>query len=240
MSEILSIFLLLFCFGSILLLWKLWQELGLYLYNILAIIIANIQVLKVSPFIISSEPIALGTVLFATTFTVSDILTEHFGPKSAQMALKLSFTAQVLMTAFMMITLIYPSAGSDIKGLGEDGLIINPVQYAMFILFMPSVRLLAASLIAYFISQMLDIYLFKLIKDLTHKKFLWLRFNVANMVSGLVDNIIFSVLAWVLLNPNPVTFHTLVFTYILGTYAARVLVSITSTPVIYLTHRFKR
>ncbi|MCE2992541.1 MAG: queuosine precursor transporter [Candidatus Jidaibacter sp.] len=240
MSEILSIFLLLFCFGSILLLWKLWQELGLYLYNILAIIIANIQVLKVSPFIISSEPIALGTVLFATTFTVSDILTEHFGPKSAQMALKLSFTAQVLMTAFMMITLIYPSAGSDIKGLGEDGLIIDPVQYAMFILFMPSVRLLAASLIAYFISQMLDIYLFKLIKDLTHKKFLWLRFNVANMVSGLVDNIIFSVLAWVLLNPNPVTLHTLVFTYILGTYAARVLVSITSTPVIYLTHRFKR
>ncbi|MDF3047908.1 MAG: hypothetical protein K0R73_1026 [Candidatus Midichloriaceae bacterium] len=221
-------------------LWKLWQELGLYLYNILAIIIANIQVLKVSPFIISSEPIALGTVLFATTFTVSDILTEHFGPKSAQMALKLSFTAQILMTIFMMVTLIYPSISGDIRGEASDGSIVNPVQYALFILFMPSVRLLAASLIAYFVSQMLDIYLFKLIKDLTHKKFLWLRFNVANMVSGLVDNIIFSVLAWVLFNPNPVTFHTLIFTYILGTYGARLLVSITSTPVIYLTHRFKR
>lgn len=188
----------------------------------------------------TNESIALGTLLFATTFTVSDILTEHKGVKAAQMGVKLSFAAQILMTIFMVITLIYPSINADFKGFGEDGSISSPVQYAMFILFAPSVRLLIASLTSYYFSQLLDIYLFKLIKDLTHKKFLWLRFNISTMVAGLFDNILFSTLAWVVLSPEPVTFHTLVFTYILGTYGSRVLVSLASTPVIYLSYKLKR
>jgi uncharacterized PurR-regulated membrane protein YhhQ (DUF165 family) len=61
---------------------------------------------------------------------------------------------------------------------------------------------------------------------------------VSTLIAGLVDNIIFSVLAWVVLNPYPVSLNILVFTYILGTYGARVVVSITSTPVIYLTYKF--
>ncbi len=239
-SGLLSVFLLLFCFGCILTLWWLWQEAGLYLYNIMAIIIANIQVLKTTPFLLTGEPVALGTLFFATTFTVSDILTEHRGVKSAQLGVKLSLTAQILMTVFMVVTLIYPPETGDFKGLNDAGGLANPIQYAMFIIFAPSIRLLVASLSSYYLSQVLDIYLFKLIKDLTHKKFLWLRFNISTMVSGLFDNIMFSTLAWVLLSPAPVTFHTLVFTYILGTYGARVIVSITSTPVMYLSYKLKR
>lgn len=239
-AELLSMVLLLLCYVCILTLWRLWQEQGLYMYNILAIIIANIQVLKTTPFLMTNESIALGTLIFATTFTVSDILTEHKGVKAAQMGVKLSFTAQVLMTIFMLITLIYPVAHANFKGFNTDGTLSSPVQYAMFILFAPSLRLLIASLTSYYLSQLLDIYLFKLIGDLTRKKFLWLRFNISTLVSGLFDNILFSTLAWVVLSPEPASFHTLVFTYILGTYGSRVLVSLTSTPIIYLSYKFKR
>ena len=67
---------------------------------------------------------------------------------------------------------------------------------------------------------------------------LWFRLNVSTLLSGLLDNILFSVLAWVIFSPTPISIQSLVFTYILGTYVARVVVSITSTPIIYLSYKF--
>lgn len=237
-SELLSAILLLICYIIMLLLWRTWQEDGLYLYNILAIIIGNIQVLKLTPSILSPEPVALGTLIFATSFTASDILTEHKGIEAAKKSIKLSFAAQLIMTLFMVFTLIFPNDG-DVMGK-TNGEVVNPVQYAMFVLFTPSVRILTASLISYYISQTTDIYIFKYFKDRTKRKLLWLRLNISTMLSGLLDNILFSTLAWIVLSPNPVSFSSLIFTYILGTYGARILISLTSTPIIYLSYTLKK
>ena len=108
---------------------------------------------------------------------------------------------------------------------------------AMVALFMPSPRILLAGLLAYVLSQFFDIYVFEWVGRMTQRRWLWLRTNVATLLSGLVDNVIFSVLAWVILNPEPINFSSLVFTYILGTYLARGLVALLSTPVMYLSYR---
>ncbi len=229
-GELLSGLLLIVCYFLILFLWRFYSIHGLYLYNIFAVVVANIQVLKTTQFFLTSEPIALGTLLFATTFLVSDIITEHHGLVPARRGIVLSFLAQVLMTIFMAFTLAYPYNANDAEA--------TTVQLALYTLFAPSLRLLIASLSAYCISQWIDIKIFKALKDYTHKKFLWLRINVSTLIAGFMDNIIFSVLAWVLLSSNPVSFSVLIFTYILGTYMARVVVSITSTPIIYLTYKF--
>ena len=208
------------------------------MYNVLGVVIANIQVLKVTPFMFVPEPVALGTLLFSTTFLASDILTEHYGKDVAKVGIKLSFVAQIFMTIIMIITLMYPSVGG-VTGHDSDKLLRDDVQTAMHTLFAPSVRILIASLVAFYISQMFDITVFNYIKKLTKDKMMWLRLNVSSLLSGLLDNVLFSALAWVILSPKPVTFEVLVYTYILGTYAARVLVSLTSTPVIYLSHKFR-
>src|ERR1700679_1491336 len=90
-GEWLSVVLLLVLYSTILGLWRFFGIQGLYLYNILAVVIANIQVLKVSPFFLSPHPVALGTMLFSTTFLVSDILTEHHGTRIAKKGIILSF-----------------------------------------------------------------------------------------------------------------------------------------------------
>ena len=54
------------------------------------------------------------------------------------------------------------------------------------------------------------------------------------MVSALIDNAVFSVLAWVVFAPEPIGWKALVFTYILGTYALRVVVAALDTPFVYL------
>ena len=75
-------------------------------------------------------------------------------------------------------------------------------------------------------------------KNISNGKLLWLRSVVSTMISGLMDNFIFSLLAWVILSPQPVSFQTLIIAYVFATYVARVVVSITSTPIIYLTYKF--
>jgi len=86
------------------------------------------------------------------------------------------------------------------------------------------------------LSQFLDISVFDWIGRMTQRRWLWLRTNVATLLSGLVDNILFSAFAWIILNPKPIGLYSLLFTYILGTYFARILVSLLSTPVIYLSY----
>jgi uncharacterized integral membrane protein (TIGR00697 family) len=232
-GELLSCLFLVICYAAILLLWKLHGLNGLYLYNIIAVVVANIQVLKTTSFFLAPEPVALGTLLFASTFLVSDIITEHHGVEPAQKGVMLSFLAQVMITLFMVITLAYPDNTKEVDPNAVS------TQAAMYTLFAPSIRLLIASLTAYFFSQWLDIKIFKMLKDYTKKKFLWVRLNIATLISGLVDNILFSLLAWVVLSPNPVSLNTLIFTYILGTYGTRVVVSVFSTPIIYLTYKFQ-
>ena len=225
-AESLSFLGFLVCVISLLILFRLAGASGLYLYNAVIVVTANIQVLKVATFSFSPEPVALGTVAFATVYLASDILTEHYGPAVARKGVWLGFSAQVIMTALMVLTLGYAVPADD------------EAHNAMAMLFAPSPRLLVASLLAYALGSFADIFLFQWVGRITEGRWLWLRSNVAMMASALLDNIIFSVFAWIILNPEPVTLVKLIFTYILGTYFARVLVSFLSTPVMYLSYYF--
>jgi hypothetical protein len=86
---------------------------------------------------------------------------------------------------------------------------------------------------------LLDIWLFQKIYTCTKGKYLWLRSFVSTSISAFVDNLVFSYLAWVLLSPDPVTFKTLVFTYILGSYLARLIASVLGVPIMYLSYYLK-
>lgn len=223
-AEITSVIQFITCALAILVLLRSFQLLGLYLYASLATIIANLQVLKVSLFSLSPEPVALGTIVFASIFLVTEIITEHYGKEAAKRCIGVCFATQVVMTVMMVITLGFPPVAGDANHL------------AMETLFLPAPRLLFASIVAFVASQRLEIYLFKLIKDKTQGRYLWLRTNVATIIAAVVDNVLFSVLAWQILAPLPVSTTTLIYTYILPTYIARVLVSFAATPVIYFSY----
>ncbi|SVC77236.1 uncharacterized protein METZ01_LOCUS330090 [marine metagenome] len=75
---------LMFCLCVILLLLKLFGEAGMYIYTVIAVIGANIQVLKIVDFPFFSNLVALGTILFSSIFLTTDILTEYYGAKLAK------------------------------------------------------------------------------------------------------------------------------------------------------------
>lgn len=223
-SESLSVLILGVCIVGILVFFRLFGAAGLYLYSIIVVIAANIQVLKVASFSFIPEPVALGTLVFSTAYLVSDILTEHYGKEVARLGVWLCLSAQILMSVLMILVLGYKTTPAD------------TAHHAISTLFVPSVRFFTASLIAFAISQLVDIWIFQKLNDWSQGKLLWLRTSLSTTISGFLDNIIFSVLAWIVLSPTPIGFSSLIFTYILGTYLARFVVSVLSTPVMYLSY----
>jgi uncharacterized integral membrane protein (TIGR00697 family) len=204
---------------------------GLFTYIALAVVIGNLQVLKAAHFTYLSFPVALGTIVFSSTFLASDILTEFYGASQARKAVWVGFTAYLVMTLFMILTLgIKPAPTSDDSFLA--------VHNAIQLLFSPAPALFMASLISYALSQYTDIWVFQAIRHLTGTKWLWLRSLISSLGSALLDNILFSTLAWVIFNPTPVSFEQLIFIYILGTYTFRIIVTLLQTPLMYGVRMF--
>jgi len=220
------IIMLIFCFSSILIFLKLFSFAGLYVYSALAVIIGNIQVLKTVDFFYSPEPVALGTVLFASTFLCTDILSEHFGKDKAQKNILIGFVSFLFVTIVMLITIGFSPSASD---WAHDSL-VN--------IFTPMSRFFIASMIAYLASQYFDVWIYSTIKNLTMNRFLWLRNNLSTILSSLVDNTVFSFLAWIILNPNPETFYNVIMIYIFGTYILRIFIALIDTPFMYLSKIF--
>ena len=112
------------------------------------------------------------------------------------------------------------------------------IQESLSNVFTPMTRFFLASMIAYLVSQYFDVWFFNYIKKVTAEKSLWLRNNLSTIVSSLVDNTIFSLFAWILLNPNPESLYNVIMIYILGTYIIRIFIAIIDTPFIYIARYF--
>ena len=240
-TEVVWFIMLILCFLSILVFLRLFGYVGLYVYSSIAIIAANIQVLKQANFNFFSSinekiipfyepsPIALGTILFASTFLCTDILSEYYGKEKARTNVLIGFCSFFLMTILMLVTIgIQPAEGEW----------VSMVQDSLAILFTPMTSIFVASMIAYLISQYFDIWFFNYLKTISSKKLLWLRNNVSTTVSSLIDNTIFSIFAWIILNPNPFPLSDVIMTFILGVYLLRVFIALLDTPFIYLAKYF--
>ena len=225
-TELMWVIMLFFCYFSILIFLRLFGHVGIFIYSALAVIGANIQVLKTVDFFYSPEPVALGTILFASTFLCTDILSEYFDKNKARMNILIGFCAFLFMTLLMVITIGFKPSSDDW------------VQESLSNVFTPMTRFFIASMIAYLISQYFDVCFLNYIKRITSEKYLWLRNNLSTIVSSLVDNTVFSIFAWILLNPEPVSIYNVIMIYILGTYLLRILLALFDTPLIYLAKFF--
>ena len=174
-------------------------------------------------FFYSPEPVALGTALFASIFLCTDILSEHFGREKARKNVLIGFASFLFMTIIMLITIGLKPSTNDWA------------QDSLANVFTPMSRFFIASMIAYLASQYFDVWIYSTIKNITKNRYLWLRNNLSTILSSLVDNTIFSLLAWIILNPNPETLYNVIMIYILGTYILRIFIALIDTPFIYLS-----
>ncbi|MBR1735243.1 MAG: queuosine precursor transporter [Alphaproteobacteria bacterium] len=227
--ELLSISTLFLCFIAILSTTKFFGKSGLYVYSTIATITSNIQVLKLTQYSLYSTPVALGTVLFSTTFAVDNILTEYYGTASAKKGLYISFFGYLFFVIIMQITILHPPV-----------LQTNCVNFHNELqkLFLPTPYLFISSLIAFFIGQHSDIFIYSILKKFFNGKYLIGRAMFSMAVSAFIDNFVFSFLAWIIFSENPISISDLWKTYICVTYIIRLLVSAFCVPIVKLAGNF--
>lgn len=218
-----------FCYFTILLTFKYAGQFGLYTYIITAVIVGNLQVLKLVQFTLFPDPIALGTIVFTSTFLCTDILYEFYGKEAAKRGVMLGFIGYFLFTCFMFFAVAFAPLQETTPDLAWG--IEN--HHHMLALFLPAPAFFLAGMIAYVVSQSLDILVYDKINEKTAGKKLWLRNNVATIISCFVDNAIFSILAWVVFGPYSLSNESLTNSFILGLFMVRVVIAFLDTPFLY-------
>ncbi len=228
-AEILNLLSFVICVISIIFLLRFYGKEGLFLYTTIIVITSNIQVLKLTHYFFIESPVALGTVIFSTTFAVDNIITELFGASEAKKNTFLSFFCYLIFIILMKITIFYPTImDTDCYNCHEE----------IKILFSPSLVIFISSLIAYIIGQLFDIKLFTFLKKLTRNKWLIFRSFISMSLSTFLDNFVFSISAWMILSDNPISWSSLWKTYIFSGYLLRLIVVVLCVPLVKLAKRF--
>ncbi len=221
MNEIFWFLMLALNFGAILLIYRKFGKVGLYIWIPISTIIANLQVLKtVDLFGIEAT---LGNIIYATSFLATDILSENHGKKDAKKAVYFGFIAIICMTVFMQVALMFNPSDND---WANDSL-VNLFS------FMPRVAL--GSLAAYILSQLHDVKAYNFWKmKFPETKFIFIRNNLSTMVSQLIDTVIFTTIAFWGQFPMNVFLQIL-----LSTYLFKFAVAALDTPLVYLAKSWK-
>lgn len=213
--------LMLVNFLAILLFYKLFDEVGLYSWIAISAIIANIQVLKTIE--LFGLVVTLGNIIYGTSFLATDILSELHGKKKAKKGVYIGLLTLVSMTLIMQVSLMFVPHESDFA------------QEALQTIFGIMPRIAFASFLAYFISQLHDVWAFDYWKGkFPDRKYLWLRNNLSTIVSQLIDSIVFTSIAFYGVFESSVFIEILITTYVL-----KLLVALLDTPFVYIATKIK-
>ncbi len=196
-----------------------------------SIVAANLMGTKVIPFFTIGGFEFTGSVgifLFPLSFLVTDIMAEIWGGKSIRSLIGATVVILLLIMAVTALATIIPPA--DRFAANND---------AYLTIFRSSLRITAASVVAFALSQTHDVWAFELWKRVTRGRLLWLRNNASTMVSQLIDTVVFMLIAFWMVGER--------FTlgYVLGSmvppyYFLKVIMALLDTPFVYLGVRILR
>lgn len=221
MNEILWVGMLLANFIGIIVCYRWFGKIGLFIWIPISVILANIQVVKTIE--LFGVTATLGNIVYATSFLATDILSENYGKQEAKRAVYVGFFSLVVMAGLMNLALLFKPAPEDFT------------QESLQTIFNLVPRIAGASLLAYWVSQLHDVWAYQFWKKrFPSSKFIWLRNNASTIVSQLIDSMIFTLAAFLGKFPAGVLVEIVVSTYIL-----KVIVAIADTPFIYLARRIK-
>lgn len=219
-NEWLWLLMLILNFAAILAAYRFWGRTGMYVWVSLAVIIANIQVVKtVALFGLTSS---LGNIVYGTSFLATDILSENYGKKAAGKAVGIGFLSMTALTLFMNLALMFEPAAADFAHESMSQL------YAL----LPRIAL--ASFVAYGVSQVHDIRMYSLLKR-RFPKHIWLRNNASTMLSQGIDSLVFVTIAFAGILPVRDFWQI-----VLSTWVFKWVVAAADTPLIYLAARWKK
>jgi hypothetical protein len=180
-------------------------------------------------------PISVGIIPFPVTFLLTDVVNDFYGRRGARFLTFLGFFMAVLAWVVLQLSNALPVDPSTYFSQAEFSKI-----------FGGSAQLFVASMLAYMVSQLLDIHIFQFWKALTESRHLWLRATGSTVVSQLIDTVTINVVFWWwTASASPDSFlgklpvgerWEWIFRKVGREYGIKVVIAVLLTPVVYAVH----
>jgi uncharacterized integral membrane protein (TIGR00697 family) len=165
---------------------------------------------------------SIGIILWPVIFLLTDLINEYYGKDGVR---KLTY----ITVGLISFTFIVLSVALSIPATS-----FSPVSDSVFnTIFGQSQWIIVGSIIAFLLSQLVDVYVFWMFKKATGDKHIWLRATGSTMVSQLIDTFVVQFIAFVL--PGKWPFSEFLTNASWG-YAFKLLVALALIPMIYLGH----
>ena len=161
--------------------------------------------------------VSAGILPYPLTFLVTDLISELYGQRKANLVVFSGFIASMFVLLFLWL-------GSQFEAI--PGSIVNDSTYNS--VFQNAWRLIAASMVAYLFAQFVDVRIFHFWKKLTNGKHLWLRNNGSTVASQLVDTTLVICILFV-----GVWETDQILSAILDGWLFKMLMALIDTPIIY-------
>lgn len=178
-----------------------------------------------------------GAIIWPVVFISTDIINEYFGKKGVQKVTML--TIGLIAYSFLILYISTHIAASDywldVNKTDADGAPFN-INYAYQRIFGQGQAIIVASLTAFLIGQLLDVYVFHSIRRYTGEKWLWLRATGSTLISQLIDSFVVLFIAFYLLAGDQKWSIEQLLSIGIINYIYKFSVALLLTPILYIAH----
>lgn len=166
--------------------------------------------------------LSIGVIPWPVVFIATDLINEYFGRDGVR---RLTFmTIALIVYAFVVVFLAIQVPAAS----------FSPVTDENFrAVFGQSLWIIVGSVIAFAVSQLVDVTVFWLVRHRTGGRFLWMRATGSTVVSQLIDSIVIIGIAFWL--PGKVQTSEFL-TVAASNYSFKLIVALGITPLLYVGH----
>lgn len=192
----------------------------IYLNGLFVGLLILSNIISVKLFSIGEFILPAAAIVYVITYLITDVIGEVYGKEAAMKTVRAGFFTQVIALLFVFAAIHLPAAATF------------GMQSEFDMILGGSFRVMLASLLAYLVSQHIDVAIFHKLKQQHGTKKLWLRNNLSTISSQLLDTIIFIVIAFIGTVPTNILIGMVVTQYVF-----KFIVALVDTPVTYLLVR---
>jgi queuosine precursor transporter len=180
-----------------------------------------------------------GVLLWPVVFVMTDIINEYYGVKGVRFLSWL--TIALIGFGFLIVFGALQTTPNAWWVTSKKDIGIENMETAFHGIYGQGMGIIIASMTAFLVAQLLDVFVFHKIKKWTGEKKIWLRATGSTIVSQLIDSFVVLIIAFYLYpkmvkgQGDPWPFDQLIAICIVN-YIYKFIVALLLTPVIYGVH----
>ena len=187
-------------------------------------------------FVLFGQELSCGIIAYPITFLATDLISELYGRRRANLVVKAGFVVSVFVTLVVWIATQTPI---------YDRSPVTEEAFNMVFGLLPGI--VFGSMVAYLTAQFFDVQIFEFWRKLTKGRHLWLRNNGSTILSQMVDTVLVVTIALVIWpqvdaypETNPIDWETW-RGIVIGQYLFKAGIALVDTPLFYVgTAAFQR